>query len=102
MGMMKFEIPHSLSKDDARKRVEQLVHHWGSKYGVKVDWAGDRAKLAGKVMGLTIDGHLEVQDKRIAGEATDPGFLFREKAKKYLHERLTKALDPKGGGVHED
>ena len=28
MGTMKFEVPHTLSKDEARKRVEQLVNYW--------------------------------------------------------------------------
>ena len=41
MGTMKFEIPHTLNKDEARKRVEQLLQYWRSKYGVQSNWSGD-------------------------------------------------------------
>jgi hypothetical protein len=103
MALLKLEVPHQVSKDEARKRVAQLVEYWASKYGVKVDWAGDRAKLNGKVMGITLDANLEVSDKKVAGEATDPGFLFRDKAKKYLTQKLAETLDPnKKGAVSED
>lgn len=98
MGMLKLEVPHTLSKDEARKRIASLVDHWANKYGVKVDWSGDRAKVAGKVMGITLDANLEVSDKKVSGEATDPGFLFRDKAKKYLTEKLNDTLDPKKTG----
>ncbi|HLL52752.1 MAG TPA: polyhydroxyalkanoic acid system family protein [Myxococcaceae bacterium] len=103
MALLKLEVPHPLSKDEARKRVAQLVEYWAKKYGVKVDWSGDKAKLAGKVMGITLDANLEVSDKKVAGEASDPGFLFRDKAKKYLTQKLTESLDPnKKGPVAED
>jgi len=101
--MLKLDVPHPLPKEEARKRVAGLVDYWAGKYGVKVDWSGDKAKLSGKVMGIQLDANLEVTDKRVSGEATDPGLLFRDKAKKYLTQKLTEALDPKkSGGPSED
>ncbi len=96
MGTMKFEVPHTLNRAEARARVEQLVDHWSKKYGMTTQWTGDSAKVTGKVMGIAIDAKLDVNDKQVGGEGTDPGFLFREKAKKYLHQKLTAALDPSG------
>ena len=103
MGMIKFEVPHGLSKDDAKKRVEQLVDYWKRKYGVAVSWAGDAAKLSGKVMGISIDADLQISDKKVGGEATDPGLLLRGQAKSYLTRKFQAYLDPnkKPGDVED-
>lgn len=95
MGMIKFEVSHRLSKDEAVSRAKKLLDHWGKKYGVATEWHGDTAKLAGKVMGISLDGsHMTITEKGVEGEATDPGMLFRSKAKKYLEEKFAAALDP--------
>jgi hypothetical protein len=94
MGLMKFEVPHTLPKDEAKKRITQLADYWSSKYGITCNWNGDTAKIAGKAMGIAISADLQVTDRTVGGEATDPGFLFRDKAKKYLTEKFTRYLDP--------
>jgi len=94
MGMMKFEVPHQLSKDQARERVNRLFEYWGRKYGIQSDWSGDRAHLSGKVMGIGIDARLEVTFRAVSGEASDPGFLLRDKARRYLTDKFNAALDP--------
>jgi hypothetical protein len=102
MGMMKFEVPHQLSRDEAKKRVGQLLDYWAQKYGVKSSWSGDRATINGKAMGLTINADLTVAEGKVGGEATDPGFLFREKAKKYLTQKFNAYLDPAGVKASQD
>ncbi len=94
MGMIKLEIPHTLPVDEAKKRVEALFAYWSKKHGVKSSWAGDVASYSGKVMGVSIEGKLAVQDKKVAGEATDPGFLLRGQAQKYLTRKFGDYLDP--------
>jgi hypothetical protein len=94
MGTMKFEVSHSLPKDEAKKRVEQLLHYWGTKYGVKADWSGDGAKLNGKVMGINLDASFVITDKAVQGEGTDPGMLLRGQAKAYLQKKFATVLDP--------
>lgn len=96
MGMLKFEVPHKLSKDEAKQRVTQLLERWNKEHGLQSTWNGDRAKLVGKAMGLSINAELEVSGDRVGGEATDPGFLFRDKAKKYLTQKFDAYLDPAG------
>ncbi len=95
MGMIKLEIPHTLSMDEAKARVQALLDYWGRKYGVKSSWAGDKATFAGKAMGITIDGYLTVAMGRVGGEATDPGMLLRGQATKYLQRKFGDYLDPK-------
>jgi hypothetical protein len=95
MGMLKFEVPHALGKDEARKRTEALLKYWSSKYGVQTNWNGDSATMSGKVMGLTLTATLSVAEAKIGGEATDPGFLFRAQAREYLTRKFSAYLDPR-------
>jgi hypothetical protein len=94
MGKMKFEVPHTLPKEEVRKRVEQLLQYWGTKYGVKSDWQADGARLAGKVMGIQLDASFVITDKAVQGEGTDPGLLLRNQAKSYLQKKFGAVLDP--------
>jgi hypothetical protein len=94
MGTMKFEVPHSLPKDEVKKRVEQLLQYWGTKYGVKADWAADGARLVGKVMGIQLDATFVITEKAVQGEGTDPGMLLRGQAKSYLQKKFGAVLDP--------
>ncbi|MET0401586.1 MAG: polyhydroxyalkanoic acid system family protein [Cystobacter sp.] len=93
MGTMKFEIPHTLNKDQARQRVEQLLAYWKSKYGVQSNWSGDGAKVSGKVMGISLDANFTITDGVIQGEGTDPGMLLRGKAKSYIQDKFSSVLD---------
>jgi hypothetical protein len=93
MGMLKFEVPSSLPVDEAKKRVEALLGYWGKKYGVKSSWTGSKATMAGKAVGVTIDGSLEVLAGKISGEASDPGMLLRGQAQKYLTRKFGEYLD---------
>lgn len=95
MGMLKFEVPNTLSVDDAKKRVEALLSYWNRKYGVQSAWDGVKASMKGKAMGVSIDGNLEVLGAKISGEASDPGMLLRGQAQKYLTRKFAEYLDPK-------
>ncbi|MCI0570532.1 MAG: polyhydroxyalkanoic acid system family protein [Myxococcaceae bacterium] len=94
MGTMKLDVPHSLPKDEAKKRLAQLVDYWSSKYGVKSQWTGDSATVTGKVMGIALEASFEVRDGIVAGEGTDPGMLLRSKAKQYIQSKMSAFLDP--------
>ena len=93
MGMIQFQVPHSLTLADAKRRMERLTQYW-AKHGIQSSWKGDEAKLSGKVMGLTLDATMRVTDKTVGGEATDPGMLLRGQAKRYLTHKFESWLDP--------
>ena len=95
MAMLKFEVPHALPKDEARKRVEALLAYWSKKYGVQSSWQGDGATLSGKAMGVSIDARLQVTDAKVGGESKDPGMLLRGQAQKYLTRKFAEFLDSK-------
>ena len=94
MKKLKFEVPNTLPMEEARRRVEALLSYWGKKYGVQSSWSGDAATMAGKAMGVSIDGGLTVHPTRIAGEAVDPGMLLRGQAQKYIARKFGEYLDP--------
>lgn len=94
MSMLKFEVPNTLPVDEAKRRVEALLDYWGRSYGVRCSWDGCKATMAGKAVGVSIDGNLEIETARIAGEAADPGFLLRGQAQKYLTRKFAEYLDP--------
>ena len=52
--MLKFEVGHTLSKDEALTRARKLLDYWGKKHGVVTTWNGDTATLSGKVMGISL------------------------------------------------
>jgi hypothetical protein len=94
MGKLQFTIPHSLTQDDAKVRMERLVQHWADKYGVRQTWNAHTVNVSGKVMGINLEAKLDVLANAVQGEASDPGMLLRGQARKYLEERLKRHLDP--------
>jgi hypothetical protein len=94
--MLKLEVPHALAKDEAKKRVEALLRYWTEKYGVQTSWNGDAASVSGKFIGMSMHANVVVDDTMVGGEASDPGMLFRSKAKQYLTRKLVDYLDPNG------
>jgi len=92
--MLNIEVPHALDRASAKQRMEMLTQRWQRKYGVRSSWEGDVARLDGKVLGISLQAVLEVNDTSVRGEASDPGALLRHKARKYLEEKLALYLDP--------
>jgi Putative polyhydroxyalkanoic acid system protein (PHA_gran_rgn) len=87
-------VPHGLSKDEALTRAKKLLEYWGTKYGITSSWSGETARMNGKVMGISLEAVMTITDKKVSGEATDPGMLLRGKARRYLEEKFQWALDP--------
>ena len=92
---MKFQQPHSLAKDEARRRVERLTRHWQEKHGVNVTWDGDAARLVGAVNGISFDAKVVISERQVDAEGTDPGILVRALATAYFKRKLADYLDPK-------
>lgn len=94
MSKLHFEVPNSLPIEEARRRLEALLAHWRTKYGVETKWEGDAVTMRGSAMGVSIDGGFRVFADRVAIEASDPGMLLRGQAKKYLTRKFAEYLDP--------
>lgn len=92
---MEIDFQYSLSDTDAKSRLEILGHYLGNRHGIKVTWVDDtRAKFSGKYLVVKIDGELTLGNGHAQFRGEDPGFLWRSRAKDYIHGKLAKYLDP--------
>ncbi|MCD5982926.1 MULTISPECIES: polyhydroxyalkanoic acid system family protein [Pseudomonas] len=61
MAKITVERPHSLGREQAREKAEQLVDKLAERYGLAHEWVGDTVKLEGK----GAKGKVEVEDELI-------------------------------------
>lgn len=93
---MEIDFPYSLSEPDARARLELLGQYLANRHGIKVTWVDpSRARFNGKYLVVKIDGELTMGNSIARFRGEDPGFLWRNRAKDYIHGKLAKYLDPK-------
>lgn len=87
-------VAHKFSRTEARARVQMLLDYWHKRFGLKSSWTGDSVSLAGNIWGVSFTGVLEVDDLTVHAAASDPGFLWRGKARSYVTKKLKKYLSP--------
>lgn len=93
---MEIDFPYELSEQDALARLEILGQYLTNKHGIKVTWIeAAKARFSGKYLVVRIDGELTLGGGRAKFRGEDPGFLWRGRAKDYIHGKLAKYLDPR-------
>jgi hypothetical protein len=90
---MDFDYSHSLSREEARTRLQALGEYLTNRHGLQVTWNGDRGSFRGKYLVVSIEGDLTIEDKQVKFRGKDPGFLWRKKAIAYMKGKLEKYLD---------
>lgn len=93
MAEFGLEYRFTMSKEDARARLQALGEYLHNKHGLSVSWSGDAAQVAGRYLVVAIEGSLSVGDGVAKFSGKDPGFLWRGKAKDYLEHKLRTYLD---------
>jgi hypothetical protein len=92
---MEIDFPYSLSDQDAQARLQILANYLANRHGIKVTWVDPtRAKFNGKYLVVKIDGELSMGSGHARFKGEDPGFLWRNRAKDYIQEKLATYLDP--------
>jgi hypothetical protein len=94
MGKLTLEVPHSLSLEEAQQRITALVGYWHRQYGFQSTWVGAECQLNGSFMGIHLNAEICILENKISGSATDPGFLLRKPAHKYLTQKMAEYLNP--------
>jgi len=96
---MTIQIEHTLSKGEARNRIEQLIERYKEEYKadlqeLAVDWAGDRAQDRVKAKGYGTSGNLEVRDGVIELDFYVPFMLqvFSKKIKSAIADQIQQSL----------
>jgi len=74
-------IPHSLGREEARRRIAEGFERIGGQFGgsagkaLRTDWSGDRMAFDVKAMGQAVTGHVDVGDAAVAMEILLPNML---------------------------
>jgi putative polyhydroxyalkanoate system protein len=96
---MTIQIEHTLSKEEARNRIEQLIERYKKEYKADlqelvVDWAGDRAYIRIKAKGYGTSGHLDVRDSVVDLDFYVPFMLqvFSKKIKSAISDEIERSL----------
>jgi putative polyhydroxyalkanoate system protein len=102
MPNLTVSIPHQLSREEARRRVEELVADLLRDYGgmatrVQQSWSGDTLNFDVGAMGMSVSGHVDVEDQLVRLEAAIPFALamlagnMREKIEQEGRKLLSSA-----------
>jgi putative polyhydroxyalkanoate system protein len=73
------DLPHSLGKDEARRRIANNIHkleqHIPGGAQVKSGWAGDQLNLDIAAMGQSVTATIDVMETRVHLKVLLPGVL---------------------------
>lgn len=73
------DLPHSLGKDEARRRIANNVHRLGEHIpgGAQVDhdWSGDQLNLNVQAMGQAVRALIDVDEAKVKLKVVLPGML---------------------------
>lgn len=74
------DLPHSLGKDEARRRIANNIHKLsdhipGGANHANSTWEGDELHLSVGAMGQTVDARILVQEKVVTCRIVLPGML---------------------------
>ena len=94
------DLPHSLGKDEARRRIANNVHkleeHIPGGAQVHSGWTGDRLNLNIAAMGEAVNATIEVMDSKVHLRVLLPGMLGM------FSGMVQAALQKKGSVLLED
>ncbi len=74
------DLPHSLGKDEARRRIANNIHKLkehipGGSAQVSSAWAGDSLSLDISAMGQAVEAQIDVQERLVRCRVKLPGML---------------------------
>ena len=94
------DLPHSLGKDEARRRIANNVHklreHIPGGAKVQSGWAGDQLNLDVQAMGQAVAATIDVEESKVRLRVLLPGMLGM------FSGVVQAALQKKGGVLLED
>jgi putative polyhydroxyalkanoate system protein len=94
------DLPHSLGKEEARRRIANNVHklqeHIPGGAQVQSGWTGDQMNLDVQAMGQAVTATIDVQDSKVRLRVLLPGMLGM------FSGVIQAALQKKGSVLLED
>ncbi len=99
MPKISIEVPHALTADVAKSRLEKKAEFLQSRYGDQVkdmtqSWAGNLLAFGFKTMGMRFDGTMGVEDDKIVVNADLPfaAMMFKGKIESEIRSQLEHIL----------
>jgi hypothetical protein len=96
---MNIQIEHTLPKDEAKRRIEQLIEHYRQEYkdqvqDLIVEWKDDKAHIRVSARGYSSAGNLEVTDSAVLLDFYVPFLLqvFSKKIKSTIQQTIEESL----------
>lgn len=92
-------VPHSLTKDEARSRLEKFIDMLMAKSGNQVSdlqqsWEGDTLKFQFKTYGIAINGGITIAENELnlAGDLPFAAMMFKGKIESEIREQLERLV----------
>jgi hypothetical protein len=93
------EIPHALSVEEARNRLERMAESLQSRYGDQVkdmtqSWADNLLAFGFKTMGMRFDGSVGVEESKVVlnGDLPFAAMMFKGKIESEIRSQLERLL----------
>lgn len=93
------EIPHTLSAEEAKSRLERFVESLQAKFGDKVSdleqgWSGNKLSFGFKTFGFKIAGAIEALEQKldVKGEIPLTAMMFKGKIEGEVKEQLARLM----------
>lgn len=92
-------IPHQLSREEARRRIQELLPKMKSDYADQIkdlheEWNGDTGRFSFSVMGFAVSGTLTVNESSVDLDGNLPfaASFFKGKIKSVIQEKALEVL----------
>jgi putative polyhydroxyalkanoate system protein len=99
MPKLNVEVPHTLSAQDARNRLDRFAEALGEKFKDKISdleqhWDGDTLRFRFKTYGIPLEGGITVGDQRLelAGDLPFSAVMFKGKIESTIRDELAKLV----------
>jgi hypothetical protein len=93
------EVPHTLSADEAKSRLERMAESLQMRYGDQVKdvtqaWADNLLTFGFKTMGMRFDGNVGVEDNRVVvnGDIPFAMMMIKGKIESEIRQQLERLL----------
>ncbi len=99
MPSLEMSIPHKLTREEARRRIQDLLPKMKNDYGDHIknlheEWNGDTGSFSFSVMGFAVSGTLTVNDSSVDLDGNLPlaASFFKGKIKSVIEEKAQEVL----------
>lgn len=99
MPKFKQEVPHNLTADEARERLQHFAESLESKLGDQVKnlhqtWEGNTLDFGFRTFGINVEGKMFVADDKVTIEGNLPfsAMMFKGKIESEIRQQLERIL----------